>query len=65
MAKKQSFGDKTKKQSKKSKTYLKIVRISKAKETGGIRFNEEMVGVPPDDNIDNYVKNYLDKAKKK
>ena len=44
MAKKQTFGDKTKKQSDKTKTYLKIVRTNKAKATGGIRFNEEMIG---------------------
>ncbi len=65
MAKKQTFGDKTKKQSDKAKTFLKIVRTNKAKSTGGIRFNEEMIGVPPGDNVDNYIKSYLDKAKKK
>ncbi len=65
MAKKQTFGDKTKKQANKAKTYLKIVKTNIAKTTGGIRFNEEMIGIPPGDDIDNYIKSYLDKAKKK
>ena len=55
MAKKQAFGDKTKKSSAKGKTYLKIVRTSKSSDSGGIRFNAEMVGVPPEENVDNFI----------
>ena len=43
MAKKQTFGDKTKKAGDKAKSFFKIVRAKKNNETEGIRFNEEMV----------------------
>ena len=60
MAKKQTFGDKTKKSSEKSKTFFKVVRTIKNKDTAGIRFNEEMLGVPPGENADNFLKKFLD-----
>ena len=60
MAKKQTFGDKTKKNSEKSKTFFKVVRTTKNKDTKGIRFNEEMVGVPSGENADNFIKLFLD-----
>ncbi len=65
MAKKQGFGDKVKKSSAEGRTYLKIVRTNRSKTTNGIRFNEEMVGVPPGDNVDNFIKKYLENAGKK
>lgn len=65
MAKNQAFGDKTKKSSAKGKTYLKIIRTSKSSDSGGIRFNAEMVGVPPEENVDKFIKSYLDKTGKK
>jgi hypothetical protein len=60
MAKKQSFGDKTKKAGEKAKVFFKVVRTKKNKDTEGIRFNEEMLGVPPGENADNFIKSFLD-----
>ena len=60
MAKKQTFGDKTKKAGEKAKSFFKIVRAKKNNETEGIRFNEEMVGVPAGENAENFIKKYLD-----
>tara|TARA_B100000700_G_C14371752_1_gene546283 strand:+ start:274 stop:471 length:198 start_codon:yes stop_codon:yes gene_type:complete len=60
MAKKQTFGDKTKKAGDKAKSFFKVVRTKKNKDTEGIRFNEEMLGIPPEENADNFIKKYLD-----
>ena len=60
MAKKQTFGDKTKKAGEKAKSFFKVVRTKKNNDTDGIRFNEEMVGVPPGENADNFIKKFLD-----
>ncbi len=64
MAKKQTFGDKVKGQDSKSqKTYIKIVKMMNSDKTAGVRFSEEIIGVSPDENIDNYVKKYLTESK--
>tara|TARA_Y100001970_G_C14109645_1_gene790144 strand:- start:449 stop:646 length:198 start_codon:yes stop_codon:yes gene_type:complete len=60
MAKKQTFGDKTKKAGDKAKSFFKVVRTKKNKDTEGIRFNEEMLGVPSGENADSFIKKYLD-----
>ena len=60
MAKKQTFGDKTKKAGEKTKSFFKVVRTRKNSDTDGIRFNEEMVGVPPGEKADNFIKIFLD-----
>ena len=65
MAKKQTFGDKTKKGENKSKSYVKIVRAKLNSKTSRLKFNEEMVGISPDENIDKYISSYLDNKNKK
>ncbi|MBC8213147.1 MAG: hypothetical protein ISR90_05355 [Candidatus Marinimicrobia bacterium] len=64
MAKKQTFGDKVKGQdSKKQNTYIKIVKAVTPDSASGIRFSEEIIGVSPDENVDNFVKKYLTESK--
>ncbi|NQU66789.1 MAG: hypothetical protein HQ510_02500 [Candidatus Marinimicrobia bacterium] len=65
MAKKQSFGDKVGKASEKEqKTCIKLVRSTKSKKTkDGIRFSEEILGVPAGENVDSYVNNLLGTSK--
>jgi len=65
MAKKQSFGDKTNKENKKSKIYVKIVRTKLNSKGSGIKFNEEMLGVSPDENLDKCISTYLENKNKK
>jgi hypothetical protein len=59
MAKKQTFGDKMAKHGKDQKTYVKIVKSKKSDQSGGVRFNEEVVGIPSGENVENFVKKFL------
>ena len=61
MAKKQTFGDKTKKASDNAKSYFKVVRTTKNSKTEGIRFNEEILSIPAGENQDNFIKKFLEK----
>ena len=61
MAKKQTFGDKTSKASAESKKYVKVIRSSRGKNTNSLKFNELMLGVKGDKNIDAAVKEFLNK----
>ena len=61
MAKKQTFGDKTKKATGKAKSYFKLVRTTKNSKTEGIRFNEEMLAIPAGENQDTFIKKVLEK----
>ena len=46
MAKKQSFGDKVKKNQGTEKNYIKLIRTGRAEKSGALRFYEEIVCVP-------------------
>ena len=61
MAKKQTFGDKTSKASAESKKYIKVIRSTRGKNTNSLKFNELMLGVKGDKNIDAAVKEFLNK----
>ena len=61
MAKKQTFGDKTSKASVESKKYVKVIRSTRGKNTNSLKFNELMLGVKGDKNIDAAVKEFLNK----
>ena len=61
MAKKQTFGDKTSKASAESKKYVKVIRSTRGKNTSSLKFNELMLGVKGDKNIDAAVKEFLNK----
>tara|TARA_B100000959_G_C14660605_1_gene492215 strand:+ start:286 stop:471 length:186 start_codon:yes stop_codon:yes gene_type:complete len=61
MAKKQTFGDKTSKQQKKSKNMIKLVRAFKKNEQGATKFSIEMVKVPEGKEPKNYVNELLSK----
>ena len=61
MAKKQTFGDKTSKASTESKKYVKVIRSTRGKNTNSLKFNELMLGVKGDKNIDAAVKEFLNK----
>ena len=61
MAKKQTFGDKTSKASAENKKYVKVIRSSRGKNTNSLKFNELMLGVKGDKNIDAAVKEFLNK----
>ncbi len=62
MAKQTTFADKMKKKEGLDKVHVKIVRSSISKETGGVRFSEEIVGIPTDESIDKFVKDHLNKS---
>ena len=61
MAKKQTFGDKTSKASAESKKYVKVIRSTRGKNTNSLKFNELMLGVKGDKNVDAAVKEFLNK----
>ncbi len=63
MAKKQTFGDKVKagKKSGPQKVYVKVVRSLKTKDQQGVRFAEEMIGIPAEENVKSYLENQLTK----
>lgn len=63
MAKKQSFSDKVGKQGKNEKTTIKLVKTFKGEGKDNVRFNEEMVGIPEGENIEKYLKTYIDSNK--
>ncbi len=61
MAKKQTFGNKTKKGLAKSKTMIKLVKTDKSPLTCSLRFKEEIVAVSDAKNPDVVVKELLSK----
>ena len=60
MAKKQTFGDKTKNSSAGAKTIIKLVKTEKSS-SGFLRFKEEIVAIPNGKNADSVVKELLSK----
>ena len=63
MAKKQTFGDKTTKGDKKSKSYVKVVRTKLNSKSSGLKFNEEILAISTDENLDKSISNYLENKK--
>ena len=61
MAKKQSFGDKTIKSSTQNRKYVKVIRSTRGKDTNSLKFNELMLAVKGDKNIDAAVKEFFNK----
>mgnify|MGYP001173195016 CR=1 FL=1 len=59
MAKKQTFGDKTSKDSTASKTMIKLIKSTVSKETNGVRFSESIVGVPSSESVESYIKKII------
>ena len=55
MAKKQTFGDKTSKQSKNKSTYIKLIRSVKTNKDS-VLFKKEMVEIPDGKNPGSYIK---------
>ena len=61
MAKKQSFGDKVKKGSEKgSLKHVKVINVKRSTKDA-LKFNEQMLAVNSDENIDLAVKKFLKK----
>jgi len=60
MAKKQSFGDKTSKQSAKKGTYIKVVRSFKTNK-GSVSFKNEMLAVPEGKAPESFIKEKFSK----
>ena len=62
MAKKQSFSDKTGRETEvKIKNHIKLIRSGRSDKTGALRFNEEMVQIPDGKSADSVVKELLAK----
>jgi len=61
MTKKQSFGDKVKKNEGTGKKHIKLIRTGRAAKSGALRFYEEIVCVPDGKNADILVKELLAK----
>ena len=61
MAKKQSFGDKVKKNEGTGKKHIKLIRTGRAAKSGALRFYEEIVCVSDGENADSVVKKLLAK----
>ena len=60
MAKKQTFGDKTKRSGAQSKSTIKLVKTEKS-QSGFLRFKEMMVAVPDGKDANSVVKELLSK----
>jgi hypothetical protein len=56
MAKGTSFSEKAKGKKDKSQTFVKYVKSSKSDKTGHWRFNEQMIGLNSDENLDSALK---------
>ena len=56
MAKGTSFSDKAKGKKDKSQTFVKYVKSTKSDKTGHWRFNEQMIGLNSDENLDAALK---------
>ena len=62
MAKKQSFSDKTGRNTdSKIKNHIKLIRSGRSDKTGALRFNEEMIQIPDGKSADGVVKELLAK----
>ena len=62
MAKKQTFGDKVKKGSEgDSFKYVKVISVGRSKITDSLKFNDRMLAVNENDNINSAVKEFLNK----
>ena len=60
MAKKQSFGDKVKKGSvAESLKYIKVISVKRSKNTNSLKFNEQMLAVREDKDLNSAVKEFL------
>ena len=60
MAKKQSFGDKVKKGSaSESLKYIKVISVKRSKNTNSLKFNEQMLAVREDKDLNSTVKEFL------
>ena len=55
MAKKQTFSDKLNKENR-SKDTIKLIRSSISKETGSVRFSEEMLKIPNGKSPESHIK---------
>lgn len=62
MAKKQSFSDKVGKQGKHGKTTVKLIKTYKGDDKDNVRFNEELVGIPEGENVEKYLKAYIESS---
>ena len=60
MAKKQTFGDKTKNSSASSTNIIKLIKTEKSS-SGFLRFKEEMIAIADGKNVDSVVKDLLTK----
>ena len=61
MAKKQSFGDKTRKTKNAGKGCIKLIRSDRSSKTGALRFFDVMVQIPEGKTADGVVKELLSK----
>ena len=62
MAKKQSFSDKTGRETEVNiKNHIKLIRSGRSDKTGALRFNEEMVRIPNGKTAEGVVKELLAK----
>ena len=61
MAKKQSFSDKTGRNTDSKINHIKLIRSGRSDKTGALRFNEEMVQIPDGKSADGVVKELLAK----
>ena len=60
MAKKQTFGDKVKKGSAAgSLKYIKVISVKRSKTTNSLKFNEQMLAVSEDKDLNSAVKEFL------
>ena len=61
MEKKQTFGDKSSKGKGSGKDHIKLIHSVISQNSGAIRFSEEMIRVPEDENADSFAKNQFSK----
>ena len=62
MAKKQTFGDKAKKSSESQKyNHAKVIKVKSANKSEGFKFDNEMIKVPADLNLDQEVNKIFSK----
>ncbi len=63
MAKKQSFGDKVNKGSTETVKlkHIKVISVTRSKATNSLKFNDRMLAVNENDNLNSAVKEFLNK----
>ena len=60
MAKKQTFSDKLSKDNKGKMNSIKLIRSFISKQSGSVRFSEDMLSIPEGESPEKFIKKFID-----